>query len=263
MRGRQCRAGEAAERDRRRDAAADDPTAKPAVAAAEQAAEHPDRHHADKPAAVLQRCEAGRLPWREAEQQPGERLDDQLLRAVGEHRDDHEDREAPRAPVGPDLAEGCLEARARCRLSGRRRRLDPGDPATASIHAATTTPATTASNRSGENGSSSRPATAVVTMKPTIIMIHASREQREQRRARGADPDPDRGKGRDCQRDAPRGRNPRRRPRREQRARGEHGHAADDPRRPPARPVRPVPPACARQLNRIMERDKRCGNGHR
>ena len=58
---------------------------------------------------VLQPGHRGRLAGREAEDVPGERLDDQLLHEVGGHREQHEDREAARLRLGPDLGEGGAE----------------------------------------------------------------------------------------------------------------------------------------------------------
>ena len=58
-----------------------------------------------KHAAMLDAGELGRFAGREAEDQAGERLEDQVLGAVGQHRDEHEDGEAARLRLGPDLGE--------------------------------------------------------------------------------------------------------------------------------------------------------------
>ena len=54
------------------------------------------QRHADQRAAMLDAGQLRRLARREAEHRAGERLEDQVLRAVGQHRDEDEDRKAPR-----------------------------------------------------------------------------------------------------------------------------------------------------------------------
>ena len=91
---------------RRGEAAADRPGAhRAAAAAADQAAADRDQHHAGEHAAMLQPGQPGDCARREAEHGAGERLEDQFLRAVGQHRDEHEDREAARLRLRPDLAQ--------------------------------------------------------------------------------------------------------------------------------------------------------------
>ena len=73
--------------------------------------------HARQRAAVLHARQLRRLARREAEHHAGERLEDQVLRAVGQHRDEDEDREAARVGFGPDLGQGLAEARRVHRLA--------------------------------------------------------------------------------------------------------------------------------------------------
>ena len=88
----------------------------------------------------------------------GERLEDQVLRAVGQHRDEDEDGEPPRLGFGPDFEQA---------LRGRwlaRRRGPAGAVAAGSSTPQTrkqrehqrgdTIPPETATSRAGENGSS-------------------------------------------------------------------------------------------------------------
>jgi hypothetical protein len=146
------------------------------------------------------------LARREAEHGSRERLEDQILRAEGEHRDEDEDRELPRLRIVPDLRQRRAEGKLRGCAGGRGRGMPASTPATASsvsTKAEQAVTAVTATRRCGENGSRKWPASADVTMKPTIIItqtiVAAARdgvvdllgEQDQQRGAGGADADAD------------------------------------------------------------------------
>ena len=135
---RPARPGEAAgrdadERERRRDAAADGPDpqrarARPPIpVAGERDADHAEQHAAVLHAGELRR----RLAGRDAEDDAGEGLEDQVLRAVGEHRDEDEDREAARLRLAPDLRASAVAERAGLCAAGAgasaRVRLDADD----------------------------------------------------------------------------------------------------------------------------------------
>ena len=117
-------------RRRRGEAAADRPEphdAEPRTA--DRRCRRPRR--ASMPASTPPCCKPGELGGgarRQAEHQPGERLEDQFLGAVGEHRDEHEDREPPRLRLGPDFRQALREAPSRgaataiCERHGRCRR---------------------------------------------------------------------------------------------------------------------------------------------
>ena len=112
---------------------------------------------------MLDAGQPGRLAGREAEHDAGERLEDQVLRAVGEHRDEDEDGEAPRLGLGPDLGSASRKPRCGPRARPRLAAARPSMPQTASsesTNAAPHTTAVTATRRAGENGSRSRPASA-------------------------------------------------------------------------------------------------------
>ena len=145
----------------------------PQPAAPERAGQrHGD--HASRTPPCCTPDELGRLARREAEDQAGEGLEDQVLGAVGEHRDEDEDGEPARLGLRPDLGErlagsgawrparpvaarGAALRRPRPRAGSggtrerRRRRL-------------------TATSRVGENGSSRLPAAPAVTAMPAIII---------------------------------------------------------------------------------------------
>src|SRR5678815_2545321 len=59
-----------------------------------------------------------RFAGREGEDRAGKRLEDQILRAIGEHRDENKDREPPRFWLVPYFHEGI----AKRRLARRRSR---------------------------------------------------------------------------------------------------------------------------------------------
>ena len=93
------------------------------------AAADADEDHAEQARRrAAERREAGRLAGGEAEQQPGDRLEDQFLRAIGEHRHRDEDGEAARARIGGDLAQRRGERDARGAVGAAEApTLDPGD----------------------------------------------------------------------------------------------------------------------------------------
>ena len=90
-----------------------------------------DAEHAGQHASVLQAGEFCRHARRHSEHQPGERLDQQLLGAEGEHRHEDEDGEAARRRVIPLLSQRRREsglARRRRPLCRRRRARRPQRP---------------------------------------------------------------------------------------------------------------------------------------
>ena len=70
-------------------------------------------------AAVLHAGQLRRFSRREAEDGAGERLEDQILRAVGEHRDEDEDREAARLRLGPHLGQALRNELSRASRASR------------------------------------------------------------------------------------------------------------------------------------------------
>src|SRR5450631_361034 len=102
----------------------------------------------------------GGLAGREAEHHAGERLKNEILRAVGQHRDKDKDREAPRFWFRPDFQE-CFRKvdfggsfRVGCWTGVTVRPSMPQTPANVRTIAATDTQPETTMSRSGENGSS-------------------------------------------------------------------------------------------------------------
>ena len=139
-----------AQRHRRTEAARDGEAPHPQpLLVAEPRAQHADQHHAQKHAPVLKAGQLRRLAGRHAEHQPRERLEDQLLRAVGQHGDEDEDREPPRQPVGPTSAPA-PPGTAAWRAAARRPRSPcrrPPRPQTASRVTRKATPATPEGHR--------------------------------------------------------------------------------------------------------------------
>ena len=65
---------------------------------------------------VLQAGKFGGCARRKAEHDAGERLEDQILRAIGQHRDEDENRKSPRLRLGPDFHE--RRRKRRCGAAG-------------------------------------------------------------------------------------------------------------------------------------------------
>ena len=104
--------GDGHEAERRSDAADDRPQPqRPEPGAANPAGAERDAEHAGQHAAMLQAGERGGRARRHAEHQAGVGLDEKLLRAIGEHRDEDENRELARCRLGPNLREGNGERR--------------------------------------------------------------------------------------------------------------------------------------------------------
>jgi hypothetical protein len=72
-------------------------------------------HHPGQRAAVLQAGELCRRPGCHAKDESGEWLDEQFLSAVGEHRNDDEDREPARSRLSPYLSQSIERAAVRRR----------------------------------------------------------------------------------------------------------------------------------------------------
>ena len=86
------------------------------VAAAIQPAGDANDSHAQQHAGMLGARQPGGLPWGHAEHQPGERLQNEVLRRIGEHRQEDEQGEQPGLPVLPDIGEAVTEAGRRWAL---------------------------------------------------------------------------------------------------------------------------------------------------
>ncbi len=159
---------------------------------------------------MLDACELGRLARREPEDYAREGLKDEILRTIGDHREENEDREEARMRLGPDLRDRLLEGNFRfiLRLLQHARTLHTPDREAAhedgqGAHAPDTT-----SRREKEKGSRKCPAVPAVTMNPMIIItqtmvaaagaalvLHALREQHEKGRSARAHADSDHQEG--------------------------------------------------------------------
>ena len=126
--GEESADGERSEGDAGGDAAADGPaTQRAEPAAAHQAGRdaRPGSCRRERRHAGCRRAGSiGPASWPKT--QSGERLEDQVLGAVGEHRDEDEDREAPRCRLRPSISRA---RRGSCLAAARRRRAPGADGA--------------------------------------------------------------------------------------------------------------------------------------
>ncbi len=260
------------QRERRSDAAADRPAAQrpdAPAAAGQRAGDHAQQH-----AAVLKPGQLRGRSRRETEHGAGEGFEDQVLRAEGEHRNEHEDRETARGGFLPDLAERFEEAQLRLRrrrraLGDAARALEPpqrhhgdetGDQrdAAADRHQALRRvgiePAAGQPGRHREADDHHHPDDG--GRRRTALCRHALGQQHQHRGAAGADPQPDAEEGERGQREAGvalRG-HPGGGDRGQRAARGEHGHAAEDPGRAAPAAVGTESHARPRDLHRVVDR---------
>ena len=263
-----------------RDASADHPRAQrtqPPAQARHAGNGHEDhsRQHAD----VLHARERSGLAGRVAEHRARERLEDQVLRAVREHRHEDEDREAARLRVGPRLAQRNAERRAcgafRRRRCTRRRALDAGDGEQRDQHGGHRDTGRHP-DHALERERIEQPAGDRRRRREAHDHHHphdrrgrgapvgrdALREEHEQRRARRADAKPDQREREHREHESRRecAGHHRGRRGRGRAAQREHDHAADDPRRAPAADVGAVAQARPQQLQREVPSDERAGH---
>ena len=230
---------------------------------------------------MLNARELGRRAGRHAEDEARERFDQQFLRAVGEHRDEDENRELARGRLAPNLRESLAEtaalralSRARPRLASigfdahdRQTRDEESDGADGRRHFDQTRVART------DRGNGPRAARSIA--KPKIIMTQtvvaaAARRAGATREASIAStevpaapaPMPTIRKRQRREREAERqdGRGERGRERRAGAAEREHGHAADDPGRAPPADVGAIAPGRTQDLHGVMRSDQQARN---
>ena len=233
---------------------------------------------AEQHAAVLDPRELGGFARGHAEDRPGEGLEDQVLGAVGQHRHEDEDREAPGLGFRPDLRQRLAEARLWRRARGRRppgggraRPFDPpdGDQGHGEGHAGDqsrdrdqTGQGEGIEQQAREHRRDHHPGDHHQPDRRGGGRTAGRRDQRRQKHQQrgpgGADAAADQGEGQTRQDDSGR------RPAGHQSGRdgGQDGaqrqgrHPADDPGRAPAADVRAVAPARPEHLHGVVEGDQ-------
>ncbi len=210
---------------------------------------------------------------REAEQRTGKGFEDQVLRAVGQHRDEDEDREAPRIGIAPDLAQ--RGAKVGPHRAGRRggRRLGAALQAAQRQHrdqhrdqghrrrhrhqalrrvGVEETPGQAGGD--GEADDHHHPHGG--GRRGAALLGHALGQQHQQRGAGGADAQADQREGqhRQCHAGPALGAHPGHGQRGAQAAAGQHRHAAEDPGRASLAAIGAVAHARPRHLHRVVQR---------